>query len=353
MAQSSGIRAAFNLSAAFVNQTSGNAVAIRFMAQTTDPIDELYVFLDSVGGTLANITMECVILNEQTSTRPNTTVRDTSTAATMPAAADMWIKFAFGTPYTPAIGEILWLVITNTSADPATDYPGILTAPNVWNSPVSGYGYSMGYTTTGGFSAAGTTAPKMPFVIKAGSNYFGQPFTITANSYYTSNQLIRGIQITPTEDVQVNGAAINAGGAQLENVTIYADATAPGGSALATYDLDSTANATTSDQCGGITFTPYTLTGGVTYKVTVGFNSNNQNPQVYQIEDYSSYSAVFDAIRANDTIGMPWSVIDDAGGGWTIDKAVCPSLALYIVDNPAQAAGGASPRFGDMTGGKQ
>jgi hypothetical protein len=338
----SGSRTATSLNAAFVNGTSGPAVSIRWMAQTTDPIDELYVFLDSNGGTLGSITMQALVLNENTQTRAGTTVRATSTATVMPAAVDRWIKFTFGTPYTPAIGEILWLTVHNTSASPATDFPGIMTATTATSIMPASIGYALGFTTTTGFTTNATAAQKCPFVLKCGSNYFGNPFTQFA-SYYASNTLQRGIVVTPTEDVVVMGVSYNTVSANINELKIYDNSTAPGGTALATYDLDSNANATTGDVCGGTTFANFTLTGGTTYKVVLTFGTAATNPSVVQIEDYSSYSSVFDALRDNDTIGNPWSCIDDGAGGWTIDKAICPALALYIDDNPAiPPSGGAS-----------
>lgn len=336
----SGSRTATNLNAAFVNGTSGAAVAIRWMAMTTDPIDELYVFLDSNGGTLGSITMESKIYNENTQLKPGTTTRATSTATTMPGAVDKWIKFAFGTPYTPAVGEILWITVYNTSGAPATDFPGIMTATTALNVQLSGGGVACGFTTTDGFSTNGTAANEVPFVLKCGSNYFGNPFTQTNTSYYSSNTRQRGIVVTPTEDIAVNGAMFNPISSAFNEVKIYDNTTAPGGTALATYDMDSNANATTGDVCGGVTFASYTLTGGTTYKIVNTFASSATTPTVWQIEDYSSYSSIFDAVRANDQIGCPWSCIDDGAGGWTIDKSICPAYALYIDDNPAISSSG-------------
>ena len=101
---SSGARANVALNAAYINGTSGPAVGVRYMAQTTDTIDEFYIFMDTSAGTLGNITMEAQIFNESAvATRSGTTSRDTSTATTMASGDDKWIKFTFGTPYTPTV----------------------------------------------------------------------------------------------------------------------------------------------------------------------------------------------------------------------------------------------------------
>ena len=98
-----GSRSALSLNAAYVHGVSGPAVAVRYMAQSVDAINELYLFLDGNGGTLGNVTMEAKIYNEHVAIplSVGATLRATSTATAMPAAVDKWIRFTFGTPYTP------------------------------------------------------------------------------------------------------------------------------------------------------------------------------------------------------------------------------------------------------------
>lgn len=333
----SGSRTATSLNAAFVNGVSGPAVAVRYLAQTTDTIDELYIFLDNNAGTLGNITMAAEIFNEHATTaaRTGSTSRDTSTATVMPAAVDKWIKFTFGTPYTPTVGEVLWLVAYNTSASPAVDYPQILTGTTATLPRVSSASMmAMGYTTTGGFTPSGTAATDMPFMIKQGSRYFGNPWTQRNSTYYTNNTRERGVTLTMSEDVIVNGGTFDVA-ANLAALRIMADATAPGGSALNEYDLDSDANETTNDIIGAKCFDAMVrLRGGTTYKLTLTYSGNSQAPAVMQIEDYSTYSSAFDALRAEDTMICPWGVIDNGAGGWTADKAICPEIGLFVSSFP-------------------
>ena len=342
-----GSRTNILLNAAFVNATSGAAVAIRYMAMTADPIDELYIFMDAFAGTLGNITMAAEIFNERAAqpSRPGATSRDTSTATTMPAGADQWIKFAFGTPYTPAVGEILWLVASNTAAAPATDYPQIMSLTTGLIGDPSGIGPMMGYSTADGFATNGTGAAEMPFVVKQGSNYFSQPFTQRNNAPYTSNTLERGMQITLDEDVVIVGAIFDSAVA-FASLRILADATAPGGTALNSYDLSGVANQTTQDYCGGLIFpTPVTLSGGTTYKVTFTFSAVGTAPAAFQIEDYASYSTMFDTLRGYDTMILPWSVLDDGAGGWTTNKSLAPMIKLIVGSFPAIVGGGGRPEL--------
>ena len=349
----SGARANVLLNAAFVNAASGAAIAVRYMAMTADPIDELYVFMDAFAGTLGNITMAAEIFNERAAlpARPGATSRDTSTATAMPAAADQWIKFTFGTPYTPAVGEILWLVAYNTAAAPATDYPQIMSATTGSIADPGGVGPMMGYSTADGFTTNGTLQPETPFIVKQGSSYFGQPFTQRNPSPYTSNSLERGMQITLDEDVVVVGALFDSIVA-FASLRILADATAPGGAALNSYDLSGVANQTTQDYCGGLIFpTPVTLSGGTTYKVTLTFSANTQLPVGLQIEDYASFATMFDTLRGYDTMILSWSVLDDGAGGWTINKSLVPMIKLIVQSFPAIVGGGGMIVHPGMSGG--
>lgn len=348
LAGNSGARANTSLNAAYVHGTSGPAVAIRWMATTADPIDELYIFIDTNGGTLGSITMACDIYNEgASSSRAGTTLRDSSTATTMPGAVDQWIKFTFGTPYTPAVGEILWFVAYNTSASPTVDYPQILIGTNMLIGLYGAYGNTAcGHTTTNGFSGNGTLAAETPFVIVHGTSYDAQPFTSCSQDTYTSNTRERGFVVTPTNNLSIYGVQFTTSGASsaVDKLKIYDNSTAPGGTALHSFDFDSDANETTGDLCSSKVFdAPITLTGGVTYKVVLSFGSSATLPHFFLIQDYATYASVFDSVRANNQLTAPWGCIDDGAGGWTIDKSICPGLYL-LVDDQVAAAGGGSCR---------
>jgi len=339
---SNGSRTAFNVDVAYVHNTSGDAVAIRYMAQTADPIDALWIFMDTSGGTIGNITMQCDIYNESTSSRPGTTLRDSSTAATIPASNDKWIKFDFGTPYTPAVGEILWLVCYNTSASPTVDYPGILTATTILSRNSGGFGHIIGHTTTAGFSASGTAVNEMPCLIKHGSNYFGQPFTQQNTSYFASNQLRRGIVITDLPvAVNIAGVIFDAT-STVDKLQLYNSTEAPGGTVIEAWDLDSDANETTNETCGAKLFdTARTLNASTDYKAVFTYAANSVTPTVLQIEDHATYATEFNALLDGNRNQYPYSVIDDGAGGWTTDKAVCPNFGLMIQEYVAASGGGA------------
>jgi hypothetical protein len=343
---SSGARTNFSLNVAYVHNTSGTGIGIRYQCPTADTIDELYVFMDAFTGTLGNITMACDIYNESAvTTRPGTTARDSSTATAMPNAADKWIKFTFGTPYTPTVGEVLWFVFYNTAAAPGTDFPQIMTVTNLALSTLGANANFTGktnvFTTAAGFSAAGTVVFEAPFVVKQGSNYFGQPYTQQTATYYTSNTLKRGLVVSGvTEDLKIFSVDFLNAAAAYNGIKIFDSATGPDDAALRTENLGTDANEVTDELNGAKVFdTDFTMTGGSAYKAVLTFGSASQLPVVAQIEDYSSYSAVFDELT--DGLNVCHACIDNGANGWTIDKSISPSIVLFISSFPAIAGGGA------------
>lgn len=324
---SGGSRTPTTLSVAYVHTVTGTAVGWRFQARTAEPINELYVFMDTVVGDIGLITMEAQIYNEgATATQPGSTLRDTSTATAMPDAGDKWIKFTFGTPYTPAVGEVIWLVIYNTATIPLTNHPGIMTSTNSYiggSVSVSGVGAATAYTTTTGFSTAGTAAIEAPFVLKVGDTYIGQPFT-QQNVFFASNTLERGIKFTVPVSTVVSGIEFLVNAAYT-TIRILEDSTPPAGAALVSVTTTGI-----NELIGSVTFAPVTLVAGRSYKCTILYSGAATAPNGMIIEDYTSYSAVFDAIRDQDLFSNAIGVIDNGAGGWTTKKDVSPGISLIV-----------------------
>lgn len=326
---SSGGRANVPLNVAYVHGVSGTAGAVRFQARTADPIDELYVMLDANGGTLGNITMACDIYNEHasSSTQPGPTLRASSTATAMPAAVDRWIKFTFGTPYTPAVGESIWFVFYNTAAVPATDFPNIQTATNTVSQLPSSTSAVM-ITSTAGFSLGGTVTGEGPFLIKQGANCYGNPTTITGA--FASNTFKRGIIVTPPGvNVSVIGFTVRDGSSAYSGLQVIAGGDGPGGTPLASYALGTDANESRDDVYGGKIFdTPFLMLANQTYRWVLTMGTGVALPGGQLTEDYASYPAEFDAQVDNFTT-CP-SIIDNGAGGWTQNNAFRPGIALIV-----------------------
>lgn len=329
-----GTRNNTSINSAYSHKTSGAAIALRYMAQSTSPINACYIFMDTFTGTLGNITMECTIYNESSATIPSTTVRATSTACTMPDAADKWIKFTFGTPYTPSIGEVLWFVCYNMAADQTTDYPQIITTTQLAQSNATN---SVGtirrsfntVTTTNGFTTGSSTVAMTGIVTHADGLAVGTPLTRQNTAYYASNTLKRGILIPALDSpVTVVGFTFDIT-ASMNGIQMFRGNSSPNSSPAYTWNTGTDTNEVTDELIGCKMFDiPVTLVANVPHRFVMTFASNSTVPQVGEIEDYSSYSSVFDSFFQSTVLCC--STIDDGAGGWTDYKGASPGIGLMI-----------------------
>jgi hypothetical protein len=336
----SGSRTTLPLNAAYVNGTSGVGMAIRYQPRTSAAINEAYFFMNSMSGTLANLSVQAIIYNERSAlaAQPGTTVRATSTAFTapVPGTGVGWLKVTFGTPYTPAIGESLWIVLTNTATAPTVDYPNILTGPNT----VTGRSNNLvGYSTLNGFSTAGTSQTKMPCIITIGSGHVGSPITQNTATFYTNNTFKRGIVVTPISNVTIDLWQTSSPLISLTGIQVFLAPALPNSTPLYTYTLGTDTNATTDRLFGSKIFNPtLSLIGGNTYYIVNTLTAATVTPSGGQIEDYSSYSSVFDSLI--DGMSNCASVIDTGSNTWTITNAFIPGITLTPIDFPTAASGG-------------
>jgi hypothetical protein len=336
----SGARTTLPLNAAYVNGTSGVGMAIRYQPRTSAAINEAYFFMNSMSGTLANLSVQAIIYNERSAlaAQPGTTVRATSTAFTapVPGTGVGWLKVTFGTPYTPAIGESLWIILTNTATAPTVDYPNILTGPNT----VTGRSNNLvGYSTLNGFSTAGTSQTKMPCIITIGSGYAGSPITQFTATFYTSNTLKRGIVVTPISNMTFDIWQTSGASTVLTGIQVFLAPAGPGTTPLYSYTLGTDTNATTDRVFGSKILNPaLQLLAGNTYYVVNTFSAVTTTPSGGQIEDYASYSSIFDYLT--DGISNCGSVIDNGSGGWTVSNSYIPGITLTPSDLPAGSRGG-------------
>lgn len=343
---SNGTRTNIGLNSAFVNGTSGAAWAVPFMASRTTAIVACYCMLDATTGTRANVTMTGSLYNQGSSaSKAGTTQRATVTGVTLPASDDKWIKFQFASSYTPAVGEILWFVVENTAAAPATDYPSIVTA---WagssaDQPENNSGM-VGWTTTTGFSGASSSFTKRLFVIEyADGTVEGWPCSATTTTPFTSNQLERGIFIPAAPfPYQIGSIYTHAATTSLVAGAVYADGTAPGGTALGTWAYGTDTNETIDELMGvKILDTPIDVPANTAIRVVVDMSVNNATPSCFTIEGYSDYSAVFDAFfNAGSLVG--YGTQDDGAGGWTDTKSIIPTIAVFLRGWPGSSGGGGS-----------
>ena len=217
---------------------------------------------------------------------------------------------------------------SDTSASPTVNYPSILTT-QVNGQLGFGPNYATGYSTVNGWSTAGTAQTRMPFVIKQGSNYFGQPLTTQNSTTFASSTLLRGFRITPPIDIEVAGWVANTGSTAYVAVSIYVGV--PNAGALQTWALGTDTNQSRDEIYGSKLFpTPFILEAGVTYYVAAGFGTATAMATAV-IEDYATYPSVFDAL-VDDFIVCP-AVISAADGlSWNVRKDVFVLQQLIVTD---------------------
>lgn len=342
MAIGSGTINSISLNAAATLGSSGPMVGFRFFAMSTDPINEAYIFLESVGGTIGNITMRCRVVNESGVLNCGTTVRATASTVTIPAAGGMWIKAVFATPYTPTIGEMLWIVWDNTSASPTVDYPNIRYASAATNwVRNSALAQSPLYyaTSTNGFSS-GSGRIGGPHFFVQGSQAYGFPWTDHSNTPWTGlTDEARGILTSVLEvDTPISWWLGGSSGSAATGLDIYLASEPPGGSALHSWNLGTDANQVTDEVVSAKRFSEALLSAGSAYRLVFReFSTSAGSPRGYIIEDYSSHSAVIDTIY--NGINICKATYDNGAGGWTDTGAILPFM-FFGSDRYVAAGGG-------------
>jgi hypothetical protein len=317
---SSGSRTNFALDSAYVHLTSGDGFGIRIDAPEASALNEVLIFLDLVTGTPASTTMRARVYTGSTiAAQPGSTLQATATTITYPTVSDRWMRIQFGTPYTPAKGETIWVIIDNNSASPTVNFPNVLTATNTAVSQNQSY---IAYTSTAGFSAAGIQVAESILMFQMGSTWYGNPITATASSF-TSNQLKRGIVVEPQTNVLINAIQYPASTA-INNLEIFESTQLPNATPIHTLTPSAL------QELQGV-YTPTTdivLYRGKKYYVVLDYATNQTAPSGGDIEDYATYSTVFDSIVNN--YGYCAGVQEQAGNTWTEFNDIIPAITIHI-----------------------
>jgi len=317
---SSGARTATPLNSVYVHRTSGAGIAIRLTCQEASPINEALVFVDVITGAAASVTMRARLYNPHTTnTQPGTTLLATATTITFPTVADRWMRIQFGTPYTPARGEVVWLVIDNNSAAPATNFPSLMTATSTISSSDTAL---LAYSSTNGFSTAGTLQSEMPALIQLGSNWYGNPVTQTASSF-ANNQLKRGLVVIPPINCTISSIQY-AGTSAINNLQIYESTQLPSATALHTLTPSALEELTGTY----MPTTDITLYRGKKYYVVLDFATNNATPGGADIEDYATVASVFNQMV--DGFSVCCGVQEQAGNTWTEFPDIYPTMFVNV-----------------------
>lgn len=357
---SSGSRTALPLNAAYTYGSAGAAIAIRFNAMNTSGINKFYVFVDSVSGTAANVSLKCEIRNEHasTSTQPGSTVLKAAVTSSAVVSAGHWAEFDFSaSPYVPAVGETLWAVIYNDAGAPATDFPSVIVSNALLAPWVSAMPQQyLTFSTTGGFSSAGSATQGRVCCVEYVNGYTdGHLITRSTATFFTSNQRERGIVIDGLDVATYVYALIYQASlsTSINGVKIYGPGSssgtqAPGGTTYATYNLGSDTGQSRDRLIGSKIISPLLLAANSKYRVVFTFTANSQTPSVAQIESMADYTALGRVGMYGNALG--YMTIDDGAGGWTDDKSIWGGIGLSISSYVPSSGGGLLVRQG-MTGG--
>lgn len=338
IANTSGSAANLSLNAAYVHNTSGAGIAFRVNARDLTSVTDAGIYISSYTGTVANVTMRCRIYNENAtvSTRPGTTLLATSSTTTMPASAG-WARFQFATAYTPtSIGEVFWVVFDNTATVPATDFPLIR---NAIATSLPGQSFFAPYSTTTGFSTAGTRQVQMPGFIVQGGATRGTTQTAQATPVVT-NTRPRGVVFTPPVDCKVDVIEFGSPtGSTMNNIKVWESNQLPNDTPIYQFVTGQTGRAS-SEVSGTISFEPSFLAKrNTTYYICWDFSANNTSPTCLSTEGYSTYSSIFDQNVDNFTI-LPL-VRDNGSNLFVVENQFSPRIQLILGDllNPTISAG--------------
>lgn len=325
-----GARANIPLNTAYVHLTSGAALALRFRAQATGPLQEFYALLDLTTGTRANISLRCRLYQDNNAAgevRPSNTLIATATNASLPASDDRWIRWEFPTPPTVTANENYWLIVDNLAVAPATDFPSILTGQNfrtINRANNTEYLFG-GFSTTNGYTTNGTSAGAF-FICVVDGSAFGNPFTLASTSPYTSNTLRHGALLSKDFELlryyspQADGVAATANLFEIHDASLAVGSGILYSSAVPTGNVDRTG--------GGVVLSPPAeVSGANEYVASFRATSATSSPGGLVIEGYSDYPTLFDQFF--DGIIM-CKAIQEVAGAWQVIPGTAARIQFMI-----------------------
>jgi hypothetical protein len=267
--------------------------------------------------------------------QPGLTLRATSDVASLPATDDRWIRFVFSTPYTPAIGEWVFIVFENTAAVPATNFPQILNGSAAQTALQSRR--IAQFSTVNGYSTNGTGQGELPHVIVQGSNTYGQPITALGSVATFTGR--RGILIGPEwKSFLPQRVNFNPGTAN-NRLQIFELSEPPTGTPIVDLPIVTAFDGLVGSMLFNFDFS--TLSGSGPWVLCTNTASSLAFGSLGLIEGYSDYPAIFDALYDNFAMcpsviqsGSTWVVNRDRAGGMTVE------LDGLATPSPGPSSGG-------------
>lgn len=327
-----------NLNAAYVYGVSGPAYCYSFFCPESADLTDFWLRVTALAGTWGatdgNLNVEIRVGGTGTR-QPSSTLLS---SFTVPVAAAGWVKRS-GLSIGLTAGKTYYVVVADADGS-ATNYATVAACYSNFTGASVQYGSQLP-TTTDGFATAGAnTASASPAAVMkiGGSLYGGGAFDAVA-TYSSSAE--RGLRFSPPQNCLLVGLAMGTSMNNLYNgqtVRLYADGTAPGGTALMSYTFPS--NVEAAGMAMSLAYLPpasrVSLTGGTFYRLVTPFSG----PVPRKITINGSPDA--DVIASNMPFGNAhWT--EASGGAWNDAQAnVMSELSPVLI--PA-AGGGSSPFY--------
>lgn len=316
---------AFALSSAYTFGAAGRAVGSRIHPPRTTTLVDVYVYCDSVAGSLAGKTARLEIRNAASDTLPGGTLHASVTAIDVSSwTAGTWHKITLASPLSLTPGTPIWVIFAGENTDGVNNLSPLSRGP-LQQAETAGMA---GYTTSNGWTGSTAVAALPPLVLALGDGtYIGCPYT--TRTAYTSNTLERGLKFTPDSECDLSGIRIANATANISGVKVYAGSTAPGGTTLRSVTI-------ATGSAAVCLFDDVRLVRNTAYRVVLTFGAAETAPDYLEIADYATYAGVQAARMAG---GALLDTIDNGAGDWTDTAARLCAIGLILRRLPATGVG--------------
>ena len=327
------------LDSAYTYNSAGDAIGFRVMLGAAGKtLSAFYFYLTAAAGTQANINDINFELRNDTGAKPGATLH---TSSNMDPNGDAsfagWHK-QDPADFAMAAQTYYWAVIADADGNSTDFATALANVTNVTTFPGQPYAWFMApYSVTDGFVGATpsniTQLQSCVFEFDDGT-VAGSSFASTANP--TSNTERKGWRIGGfTEQISIIGlmstVAVSAPGLEL-----YDDATAPGGSTLASGAADLRLGGAGLN--GAALSAPYTLSKATPYRLVFTFGSNTAAPRQLTLGTTNNHDTVLQNARNG---GSSWYYAWANGtSDWSNDNTNAQPQAVILIEDQVAVAGG-------------
>lgn len=325
-----GAKTGWPVDAAYVFETSGEAVFLRFLATNSQTSGNLDVYFYCNGAPTGTPTYKCELRNGGTtqSMRPEVGGAQIAVTADVSPTTDTWMKFSF-TNVSLTTGLQYYLIVYNTHATPVSNY-----CSWIYRGALDQHGYATGFPFQTGYTDTGfTTNPTVTSsctgcaVLKySNGDIVGNPYVNT--EAHAGNTNHRGIRVTFTADVVTWGLGyIGGGSAVTREMRIY-----QGASLVVAGQL--TEWAESGDNM--IVFADQTLSANTAYDLVLSPGAGLAHGNIYTMGMVTPPADIL-AAKPQGVLGY----VDGATpGSLTLDDSRVLGIFLYIKIGTSGAGGG-------------